>query len=254
MSQNLSVAIISPKTINALIKAATSELNELREFYALLPATRCERKTHCCSMLPEITFLEALAAFERLGQETAKRRRRTLKKIVEYFFINPARITACPFLEGKQCIIYEDRFFGCRAYGLWTLQHYESMTRQNRQAKATLSRQWQNLGIILPDKVIDFQLPYCLDVKTVNETVAVDNALVHISTEIEALSGRLSPWHQTFRRMNFADLSFLTTAMVYDISQVLKMKVDIVREYVSAGRSNILDKALENIPDFLGQL
>jgi hypothetical protein len=243
--------MLTVTAIHELLESSADDLTELRALYDRLPATRCERKAHCCSMLPEMTFLEGLAAFRRLSREAAGLRSGVLKRIVEYFFVNPVRITSCPFLEEKQCLIYEDRFFGCRAYGLWSPEHYENMAGQNRQAKIALGQQWRNLGIKLPENVIEFKLPYCLDVATVHRSAADDDTLAKISGDINALSKRLSPWHQTFGRMYFADLSFLTTALIYEVGQILRMKVSIVRDYLAAGRSKILDNALEKVPDFL---
>jgi len=110
MDQNFPPEIISIKTVNALIKSSTAEFAELKDCYALLPATTCTRKTHCCAMLPETTLGEALWALKRLQQERPEKRARIFRKISAYFFINPAQITACPFLEENYCIIYEDRF------------------------------------------------------------------------------------------------------------------------------------------------
>jgi Fe-S-cluster containining protein len=244
-------SIFTGEIIYKLIDSNTSGLAGLREVYARLPATRCKRKTHCCSMMPELTLLEALAAFQRLAGETVEFQRRVVKNIVKYFFINPVRITACPFLDEETCMIYEDRFFGCRAYGLWSKKHYENMARQSRDAKLSLGRIWQGLGIALPEKVINFQTPYCLDVRTVDGTMVDDSALIQMACDIDAVSAGLSPWHRRFKQKFFSDLSFLTAAMIYDINHILRKKVDIVRDFVSAGRSDILDELLANIPDML---
>ncbi|CAB1078022.1 hypothetical protein JY97_14180 [Alkalispirochaeta odontotermitis] len=242
--------VISAATIHKLLASSIADIAELKTIYGRLPNTRCERKTHCCAMLPESTILEALTAFNRLRQEPAALRQRTLKKMVAYFFVNPAQITACPFLVKKQCVIYEDRFFGCRSYGLWSPQHYEKMARENRRMKSAFRLQWQRLGISLPDEVIDFQQPYCLDVTRIHGTDTDDKALVRLASDIEALSSRLSPWHQAFSRSYFADLSFLTSAMIFDVDLLLKMKVEIVREYVSTGTSKLLNDNLEDVSDF----
>jgi hypothetical protein len=243
--------MITIEILQKLFISSGADLTRLKGYYDLLPVTRCKRKTHCCKMLPEITLLEALAAFKRLEQETAERRQRIVEKIITYFFINPAKITACPFLEKRQCIIYEDRFFGCRAYGLWSSQHYAKMAKQNRLAKRKLGQQWHRLGITLPKEVVEFQTPYCLDVEIIDGTLIDDKALVQIATDIENLSDRLSPWHRSFNQLYFADLSFMTTAMIFEVSQALHKKVEIVRDFISAGSSKILAASLENIPDIL---
>jgi Fe-S-cluster containining protein len=70
-------------------------------------------------MLPEMTLVEALPVIRRLVEMAATMRNRLIKKIIGHFFLNPVEITSCPFLEGQECLIYPDRFFGCRSYGLW---------------------------------------------------------------------------------------------------------------------------------------
>lgn len=49
-------------------------------------------------------------------------------------------------------------------------------------------------------------------------------------------------------------LSFLVTAMVYDIGTALRMKVDIARAMVSTGDSNLLNEVLQNVGDVLAPL
>jgi Fe-S-cluster containining protein len=243
--------ILTVEIIQNLLKSSESEFAELRKCYALLPATFCARKTHCCAMLPEATLVESLWALKRLQQAAPIIRRRVLKKIVAYFFVNPTRITACPFLEKNQCMIYEDRFFGCRAYGLWSLQHYEEIAHQSRRAKKSLAGLWQDLGIPLPEKVINFHLPYCLDVKIVGGAETSDLRLIQLSEQIDSLSGRMIPWHQAFSRTYYADLSYLAASLVFDIRKVLRMKVDIVRNCISYEDRNPLDETLQNVWDFL---
>jgi Fe-S-cluster containining protein len=235
---------IDGSTVNNLLKSKISELDELEAIYSRLPDTQCLRKTRCCSMLPEATLLEVLAVFKRLGSMPEGQRRGIFARIIEYFFINPARITACPFLAETRCTIYEDRFFGCRAYGLWSTQHYNQMAGYNRKAKLSLERQWRKMGIALPDDVLDFQVPYCLDVEVLSDAVVGDSGLMQISHEIADLSARLSPWHGIFNQQYVADLSFLTATIAYGIQSALRTKVDIVRQLVSTVNRTRLDQIL----------
>ena len=50
--------------------------------------------------------------------------------------------------------------------------------------------------------------------------------------------------------MYFADLSFLVASLVFDISTALRMKIDIVKDFVSSGNRNLLDEALQKVSDF----
>ncbi len=237
---------ISVDIIHELLESKGSEFEQLKAIYDKLPDTRCARKTHCCSMLPEATLLEALAAFECLGQMPDGQQRGIFTKLIEYFFINPAQVTACPFLDQNRCMIYDHRFFGCRAYGLWSKSSYEKMAAFNRRAKLSLKQQWRRLGISLPQKILDFQVPYCLDVEILNRAVIDDGMLIQISHDIKALSDQLSPWNQIYDQQYVGDLSFLVAAMANGIQSALRMKVDIVRELVATADRTRLDQILKN--------
>ena len=150
--------------IRELIARITPRRPSLLAVYNRLPATRCRRRTRCCSLLPEMSLPEALIALDGIRQFPLDRRLSVLKKSVRYFLINPLEITSCPFLEGSDCLIYADRFFGCRAYGLWSPEEYQRRTEANRPAKRNTGEQWLRVGIRLPAAVVDFQLPYCRQV------------------------------------------------------------------------------------------
>lgn len=239
----------SPHIIRELLQTSDHQLQELKETYALLPATRCQRKTHCCLMLPEMTLVEALPVIRRLVEMTAAVRNPLVKKIIGYFFLNPVEITSCPFLEGQECRVYPDRFFGCRSYGLWSRARYEVLAARDRKAKKHLQEQWKRLGVSLPKKVVDFQVPYCLCVETNGPAVIDDKALLQVSDRIEAISAGFSSWHQSFGQRYFSDLSFLLSALMFGYKQAVKIKFTLVRDMVHANNRTKLDRIIQELPD-----
>ncbi|MDI6889469.1 MAG: hypothetical protein QMC83_00800 [Thermodesulfovibrionales bacterium] len=241
--------IFSLHVIKELLQISVPQRRELERTYALIPATRCQRRTHCCSMLPEMTLVEALAAIQRLVNMDPHMRILLIKRTVSYFFLNPVEITSCPFLDNRDCLIYRDRFFGCRAYGLWSQEYYEKLTASNRQAKKYIQKQWENLGVFLPQAVIDFQVPYCLNVETESHALISDEMLLNISDTIEKLSEHFSQWHQSFRQMYFSDLSFLLASLVLGFTESVRMKFDVVSNIVNTGNRARLDRAIGELPD-----
>jgi len=239
----------SPHIIRELLQTSDHQLQELKETYALLPATRCRRKTHCCSMLPEMTLVEALPVIRRLMEMATVTRNRWIKKIIEYFFLNPVEITSCPFLEGQECLIYPDRFFGCRSYGLWSPAYYETLAVRDRRAKKHLQEQWKRLGVCLPKKVVEFQVPYCLCVETNGPEVIDDKTLLKASDRLEAISSHFSSRHQWFARRYFSDLSFLLSALMFGYTQAVQMKFTLVRDMVHTKDRTELDKIIQEVPD-----
>ena len=139
----------------------------------------------------------------------------------------------------KDCSIYEDRFFGCRAYGLWSKAYYDKLAALDRQARANLYQQWQNLGVSLPANVIDFEVPYCLNVKTDQHAVINDTILLSISESIKALSLRFSHLHESFSQNYFSDLSFLLSSLVFGHTEAVKIKFNIVSGMINTGSRSI---------------
>ncbi|UCE83381.1 MAG: hypothetical protein JSV47_02240, partial [Deltaproteobacteria bacterium] len=122
----------SREAIQQLLTGSTTQRIELKQAYEKLPGTHCRRRTDCCSLLPEMNLLEALAAIRMLAKMSSAQRLQVYRRILSYFFLNPVEIISCPFLQGQDCLIYENRFFGCRAYGLWSRQYYDEQAEGSR--------------------------------------------------------------------------------------------------------------------------
>jgi Fe-S-cluster containining protein len=241
----------STDVIRELLNTSVNQRQELGKTYARLSATRCRRKTYCCSLLPEMTLVEALVAIQRLSDMAPAVRRQMVRTIIRYFFLNPAEIISCPFLDSQDCLIYQDRFFGCRAYGLWSKDYYEKLVSRSRQVKVHFQRQWKKLGVPLPQPVIDFQVPYCRCVEPDGNGVIDDSQLMRTADAVNALSGQFSEWHELFGQKYFFDLSFFLASLVFGFAESVKMKFVIVREIVTTGNRTGLDRILGDIPDIL---
>jgi Fe-S-cluster containining protein len=239
----------SQHIIKELLHSSVRQRQKLKEAYALLPATRCQRRARCCSMLPEMSLLEALTAIQRIVDMTAVTRKQLTRRIIGYFFLNPVEIISCPFLDCQDCLIYQDRFFGCRAYGLWSQDYYEILVSRSRQAKRHFQKQWENLGVHLPHSVINFQVPYCLCVELIGDTAIDDKMLLHTANKIKTLSKHFSPWHESFSQRYFFDLSFLLASLAFGFTKAVQMKFALVCEIIATGNRTRLNKILEGVPD-----
>jgi hypothetical protein len=106
-----------------------------------------------------------------------------------------------------------------------------------------------SLGVCLPKKVVDFQVPYCLCVETNGPPVIDDKILVQVSDRIEAISVGFSYWHQSFAQRYFSDLSFLLSALMFGYTAVVQMKFTLVRDMVNTENRTKLDKIIQELPD-----
>ena len=244
----------SREAIQKLLTGSTNHRLALSEAYTQLPETRCRRRTDCCFLLPEMNLLEALSAIQMLIKMPPAQRLDICRRMLRYFFLNPVEILSCPFLRGQDCLIYENRFFGCRAYGLWSKQYYEEQAETSRQAKQLSQKQWKGLGVMLPQPVVDFCLPYCPYVEVEEDVQVDDQMILHILDAIETLSGKLAPWHDAFDQRYFSDLSFLLAALAFDMQQAVQLKFEIVRDVLATGNRKRIDDIVDNVSDFLGNI
>ena len=235
--------------LRELAQTSATLRQELKMVYDRLPDTRCLRQGRCCLLLPEMTFLEALQVISAMRSWPPSNRINIMRKMVRYFFGNATEITSCPFLQGSDCLIYPDRFFGCRAYGLWSKDYYQDLADKNRQGKLFLQQQWENLGIPLPEKVVTFEVPYCFQVETAPPVKITDGYLSAASDRIEKLSQDLGPRDREFRETYYSDLSFFLAGLQFGSQEAVRLKFFITRDKIQKGDQNLLDQTLRRLVD-----
>jgi hypothetical protein len=172
--------MLTRRVIGKLIRQSADRRKELTELYRRLPATRCQRKTYCCSMLPE---------------------------------------------------------------------HYRNVAARSREAKKYLQQQWQALDVTLPRAAIDFEVPYCLDVQTLENVVLNDVDMVKMAAAVESISLNFAEAHQSFRQNSYADFSFLVAAMLYGHRRAVQIKFDVVKEFVHSDQRKKLNRILDECVD-----
>ena len=245
--------MLTKNEVMELLRKDLPQLKELKKTYALLPKTRCNRRARCCSMLPETSFLESLLALEQLMNMKPEKRVYISKKISRYFFLNPVEITSCPFLDKNNCLIYDNRFFGCRAYGLWSQGYYRQISERSRDVKNQIRKIWGRMGVSLPQEVMEFQVPYCTYVKTDDSAPVDDNWILQVENNMKNLSQQFPEEHHLFGQMYFSDLSFLFVSFIFGVNEAVSLKFSIVNDIVNTGNRVVLDDKIGGISDIFGK-
>jgi Fe-S-cluster containining protein len=222
---------------------------ELTGLYDRVPATTCQRKTDCCANMPEIAAIEFLNMYRVLRDLPEEERERRLNRTIIYFFSNASYIQPCPWLEGKDCLIYDQRPFSCRAYGLWSEERYQAQVEASREAKQNLAEAWKKLGVKLPHEVLSFTLPYCRDVQTVGGTID-DAGLNDVRADIEDLGHRVFDPEGRWPAVYYHDFSFALAAQVLGYQRSLQQKVLITREMIKLDDSPNLRLLLNDVEKY----
>jgi len=242
---------LSRRSVLRALLSSEEDRKALEDAWTRIPESRCHRQAQCCALLPEMSYLEALAVLALLTDLESAPRQHLVKRAVERFLLNPVQIATCPFLEAGDCLIYQHRPFGCRAYGLWSAEQYAEQSAAARRGKEVVAEQWRRLGVELPQAVVAFQVPYCPHVRTEGGVPVADVLLSAAAGEIEALSQRLGASHEAFFTAYLGDVGFLLASLALGYAQALRLKVEMVRHVLATGSRVRLGPIISGLADVL---
>lgn len=225
---------------------------KLRAIYKKVPATTCRGKAACCTLIPEMTFIEAVSAMKLLQDMEIKERKRVLTLMVRYFLLNPVHIMHCPFLHEARCIIYKDRFLGCRTYGLWSEKFYAKSAARSLEARRHIHAAWKRAGINIPAEIREFRVPYCTEVKVTGGRRPDDRTLLKPGRKMAALSEKFSPeMHNMFTSTFYMDLSFWLVSLVKGPNAAAQAKFVAAKQAVTEGKTSIAEDITASVTDLL---
>jgi hypothetical protein len=199
--------------------------------------------------MPEMTLLEALQWFDTLEGMPAARRNSILRRFVRFYLVTPLRQPGCPFLEEGGCSVYSRRPFACRAYGLWSAAAGRARTRQHRDGKKALIRGWRDLGILVPDDAVAFEMDYCTRVRSEADPPPTDRAIMAVLAEVYGLDESIDTWRDRFERYYHSDFSYLVTATLLGTRKSVLAKIAVIKELAETRTDRRLQKFVSKVDD-----
>lgn len=213
----------------ALVQLSRSNGRDgLDSAYGRLPSTTCQRHGHCCGLLPPVQSVELLVwllEFSALPQDEMTAEARCL---VEHFLFNAAQRRQCPWLEPGRCAVYRRRFFGCRAYGLWSMKAYEQRRAASVAGAEQIVIAWRSLGVELSTTVLAPGPDYCRCVEPCPGQEGVDDAgLEQLEENLAAMADNL-PGAAIFGQWG-GDIAYALAWLALGQQAALSLKVDITK-------------------------
>lgn len=242
-------------SFQSVITAFLPYRKKLYSLYNRIPATVCKGNARCCTLIPEITFLEAASALHVLHGINAERQSEIIQRLVFYFLLNPVRIMSCPFLEHNRCLIYEDRFLGCRTYGLWSDRYYSKAAEKSLAARRHVHAAWKKAGVQIPCETAEFRHVYCNNVRVRKGRRPDDRAMLKVGQKVAELSSEFSPgMHDKFITVFFMDISFWLVSLVKSPEGAALAKFHVVKEVLHADNDNAALKTAMPVAQAIARL
>lgn len=241
--------MITVEDLTSEMPIAERLFGRLQKVYACLPRTRCICKDPgvCCIFLPEMTVLEALQWIRLMRDMPDLELNTILRKFVEFYLTNPARLTGCPFREDGVCTIYEYRTFGCRSYGLWSQKMGRARTQNSRNSKKELKKMWKKFGLEVPADAVEFEIDYCDKVQIQSGGPIGDAGIMDLLKKVYELGKPLGDLQARFEEEYHSDFSFLLTSLLLGMKKALLLKYAVIKEITQKGTDMRLQEALGKI-------
>lgn len=229
----------------ALDQARAAGLPErLQAIYQQLPATTCQRRGDCCGLLPPAAPVEMLLFFDRLKEMSAGGRLALVVGLAQHFVRNAAERLACPWARTDSCADYANRFFACRAYGLWSPEGYARRSQGAREAQARVARAWAELGVTLDPTVLAPGPDYCRATKYLATAPLNDQVLGELEERLAGLTGGLEAAGEL--AACGGDLSHLVARITLGQAQCLALKLAYTKAYL-AGDHHQVGRVLKQV-------
>jgi len=207
--------------------AFRNKLTQLEQIYQEIPATVCQRRGACCTLLPPLHAVELASWLESFLSLPYRERAAHANRLVEHFLCNAAQRRACPWARDDSCAVYDNRFLGCRTYGLWSPRAYARRAASAQAGQEAVAAAWQGLGVELPPEVLAPAPAYCDAVEPVQGPGPDDAALEDMERRLEELGSDLPGLE---RLHDFGgDLSFMVAALALGQPQALALKVTVTK-------------------------
>jgi Fe-S-cluster containining protein len=234
-----------------LINQAETEnyFKQLQEIYNKLPDTSCEQCGTCCTVPQPAFLMEYLNIYRFLKNNLQEQLPEILKKAARYYFLELGDINIkCPFLdEENKCAIYPVRPYNCRTFGV--LPEKDTVFGTEGQM-ATLAQKFRSEhDIRLPEEIVNFKLSPCYKVELLNNKKVTRQKLGEYLAEVSKFDGLLLPPEIVEKNLTFIPAAVhLAHTVLSEGARVRKMKV--LKEYIDTGKSEALDKYIDDAASF----
>lgn len=221
--------------------------DRMLKLYRRLPKTECAGCGLCCTDSPIITYPEFLFICEYFFNDTNFDNESKISiyknAIRNYMFGLIKKNIYCPFLgEDKKCLIYERAPLACKRWGVQSIVENERDVSADHLRNKKYKDFYALKGIIIPEDATNFKIPYCENVKIVN------NPYNFLSSDFDTVVLKdMMKMILDYRNNNALDWS-VGYYLLYNIfgKSIYEDRIEVIKEYQS-GNQNAVEEYIVKI-------
>jgi len=151
----------------------------------------------------------------------------------------------CPFLEEKECVLYERRPLQCREFGLYPADEYKKMVEDSRHENEQLAIYYaRHERVLLSQEVMEYDIEQCDNNKDENGNrfVLGKSEREHFHSQVFELGEEVLP--DEWASPDPATFSTQFSQLFFGSDEFQDLKLKVIKEYQSGSKRTTLDRVL----------
>lgn len=224
---------------------------QLEKIYNRLPETVCNKCATCCMVPTPGYLIEYLYAYKYLRDNLKDEQVKIMERVIRYFYlelVDPS--IKCPFLsDNNDCQIYPARPLSCRLHGFLSRKDFNKASK--RKLDTIAERYRVQHGIEIPREIMDFEIPYCDNVRLKDGSKKrVSIMLVQsMATDLENLEYQIMPQEVIEQQYTFVPVpTHLALSVLSEGARIRRPR--IMKEYMEHGSSELFNEYVTKFSNY----
>lgn len=224
--------------------------------YENIPNNNCQRCAECCFNVPQVHFIEFMNIMRAINQLPEEKKNAITRKTIQYELFNLATLEhQCPFLDEKDCLIYDARPLQCRIFALYPDSDYKANMESSKAANEQVMEYFcKEHSIKLPQEVLSFDIEQCGNNLDPDGKPIIINEFERMAlvNRIKVLEADVIPYEIDAKEA-YTSFSYLFMQLFFDEEIFMKLKIKCTEEHLTSGNSETPNELIEELlfPDIL---
>lgn len=223
---------------------------QLDFIYRRIPTNKCERCADCCFASAQVHISEFISLYSYVQELDEEIQKKIASRAVRYELMNLVTLdNKCPFLEEKECLVYEVMPMHCRFFSFYPDLEYSELREESLKQNTALAQYYaRNHRLLLSKEVMTYDIEQCG-----NNVDEKGNKIILSQAERDLFYNQMVSLHNRFLPENIllADedelnsFTYLYSVIHFPNEELQKLKLEVTKEYLEKKTTNKVDSLIK---------